>query len=284
MAYISCFKMVVGGIVKAHITDHRSGFSSGYTSVTKVGEPIQDTGIEFGVLKLDAQEEFTEQSEMESAYLLMQGQVAGRAGQTPFSHRRGSLFEDAPFCVHVSKDTPVTFKALSPVEIAICRTVNHRAFAVEIYGPERVPNEHRGAGQVDGACLRWVRTIFDDRSAHPNSQLVLGEVVNFPGRWSSYPPHHHPQPEIYHYRFTDASGYGHGELGDRVFKIRPYDTLKILDSQDHAQCSAPGYGMYYLWVIRHLPNERYTVPEFTEEHRWTMAPDASFWRPEVEVT
>ncbi len=37
--------------------------------------------------------------------------------------------------------------------------------------------------------------------------------------------------------------------------------------------------MYYSWVIRHLPGERYTVPEFTPDHTWTTEPDAQFWSP-----
>ena len=109
---------------------------------------------------------------------------------------------------------------------------------------------------------------------------MLGEVVNLPGDWSSYPPHHHAQPEIYHYRFTAPQGYGHAELGDEVFKIRQYDTLKIPAGLDHAQCAAPGYGMYYSWVIRHLPGRPYTAPEFTAEHAWTLDRDAGYWWPE----
>ena len=100
-----------------------------------------------------------------------------------------------------------------------------------------------------------------------------------PGGWSSYPPHHHPQPEIYHYRFTHPQGFGHAELGEQVFKVRQYDTIKILAGNDHAQCAAPGYGMYYSWVIRHLPGKPYTVPEFTADHAWTMTPGASYWQP-----
>jgi 5-deoxy-glucuronate isomerase len=61
--------------------------------------------------------------------------------------------------------------------------------------------------------------------------------------------------------------------------VKQYDTVKILDGNDHAQTAAPGYGMYYAWVIRHLPNNPYTVPEFTEAHRWTMAKDAAIWHP-----
>src|SRR5690606_22287859 len=135
------------------------------------------------------------------------------------------------------------------------------------------------AGQVRDRSLRFVRTIFDRRNSPPEVELVLGEVVTFPGGWSSYPPHHHPQPEIYHYRVTAPQGYGHAELGERVLKVRDRDTVCIPAGTDHAQCAAPGYGMYYAWVIRHLPDLPYTVPEFTAEHAWTMDANAGFWWP-----
>jgi 5-deoxy-glucuronate isomerase len=128
-------------------------------------------------------------------------------------------------------------------------------------------------------CLRLVRTLFDHSNSHPDAELVLGEVVTLPGRWSSYPPHHHPQPEIYHYRFDRPEGFGHAELGETVLKVRHNDTVRILAGNDHAQCAAPGFAMYYSWVIRHLSGNPYTVPEFTEAYRWTMAPDAPYWRP-----
>ncbi|MCG8511716.1 MAG: 5-deoxy-glucuronate isomerase, partial [Rhodospirillales bacterium] len=156
-----------------------------------------------------------------------------------------------------------------------------KPFEARVFTPEDVPNEHRGAGQVGGTCLRFVRTIFDNTNSDANAELVLGEVITMPGKWSSYPPHHHPQPEIYHYRFTDPRGFGHAELGEDVLKVRQYDTVKIFGPNDHPQCAAPGYGMYYSWVIRHLPGDRYTVPEFTEDHTWTLADDARFWEPKA---
>ncbi len=55
-----------------------------------------------------------------------------------------------------------------------------------------------------------------------------------------------------------------------MLKVRHFDTVKILDEVDHSQCAAPGYAMYYVWAIRHLPGNPYTVPEFTPEHRWMM--------------
>ena len=131
---------------------------------------------------------------------------------------------------------------------------------------------------MQNAGLRNVRLVFD-LSNRPDSNLVVGEVISFPGRWSSYPPHHHDQPEIYHYRFTEPPGYGHGENGEDVYKLRHGDTLFIEPGKDHAQVSAPGYGMYYLWFIRHLPGNPYTGFTFAAEHEWTLDPQKQGWSP-----
>jgi 5-deoxy-glucuronate isomerase len=157
-------------------------------------------------------------------------------------------------------------------------TPNRRAIGARLYRPEEVATEDRGAGLAQGACRRLVRTVFDHAS-RPDSNLVIGEVVNYPGRWSTYPPHHHPQPEIYHYRFTLPQGYGHAELGDRVFKVRGGDTSVIPGGLDHSQVSAPGYGMYYLWIIRHLPRRPYRGFTYTPEHAWLLDPRRQGWRP-----
>ena len=56
--------------------------------------------------------------------------------------------------------------------------------------------------------------------------------------------------------------------------MRESDTLSVHPGYDHAQSAAPGYAMYYSWAIRHLPGQKYSVPEFSEAHRWTMEADA----------
>ena len=263
----------------SHLTAHRAGFPDGYTAVTRAADPANATGIGFGVLRLAAGERWSQPVERETAWLLMSGSLRVEAGDVEATLSRGSLFDESASCLHVAAGTRVTLHATTACELTVYDCVNAAAFAPRVFRPADVPNEHRGKGQVRDRSLRYVRTSFDTRNSPPEAQLVLGEVVTFPGGWSSYPPHHHPQPEIYHYRFTAPQGYGHAELGEQVVKVRQYDSICIPAGNDHAQCAAPGYGMYYSWVIRHLPGLPYTVPEFTPEHAWTMAPGAQFWWP-----
>lgn len=262
-----------------HITDHRGGFGRGLTAITRHDDTAEPTGLGVAVLNLAAGEAYRETTPVETAFLLMSGAATVTAGNRQVSFARQSLFDDSPSCVHLPAGAELRIEATSAAELTVYRTANRKSFAPRFFLPADTADEQRGAGQVGGACLRLVRTIFDRTNSDQNAELVLGEVVTLPGRWSSYPPHHHPQPEIYHYRFTHPQGYGHAELGERVLKVKHYDTVKILDGNDHAQTAAPGYGMYYAWAIRHLPGNPYTVPEFAEEHRWTMAKDATIWHP-----
>ncbi len=215
-------------------------------------------------------------TQRETAIVLMSGAVKFPQHSSEV-HRRTSLFDENPTCLHLPAHTELSLFVEEAAELMVYDCPNQDSFSARLFLPEQVRHEDRGKGLLHGGAHRIVRTIFDGENSPQETHLVLGEVINFPGRWSSYPPHHHDQPEIYHYRFDKPQGYGHAEVGEQVFKVRHGESIKIVPGEDHSQCSAPGYAMYYSWVIRHLPNNPYTVPEFTEEHRWCMDKDADCW-------
>ncbi len=252
----------------------RQGYPAGHSVITSTDD---ESGVALSVLKLEAAASLT--PARETAWLLLSGSLDVEVDGKTHALVRRSVFDDSPSAVHVAAGTAVRLSPKDPVELLQCETANTRAFASVVYPATAVKDEHRGRGKVHDAAFRFVRTVFDGTNAPAEAELVLGEVVNFPGRWSSYPPHHHPQPELYHYRFSDPRGYGHAELGEEVMKVRHGDTLRILRGVDHPQCAAPGYAMYYAWVIRHLPGARYVGPEFNPEHTWTMDEEAPAWWP-----
>ena len=259
-----------------------SEFQHGYTLITDIDETTHDTGIRFGILKLKKNEKYKINSELESAFLLMNGECVFQYDAIEKKVNRLCYFNQNPYALHLAANQLAYLVALSDCEFAVTQVKNINSFSTTFYdSTNMLQSEHRGKDLLNNTAYRMVRTIFDKRNS-PQSNLVLGEVITAPGRWSSYPPHHHTQPEIYHYRFTEPQGYGHAECGDEVFKVRQYDTYKIIDMNDHAQAAAPGYGMYYLWVIRHLDEQPYHQPEFTKEHHWTALPEANerVWKGE----
>jgi 5-deoxy-glucuronate isomerase len=100
--------------------------------------------------------------------------------------------------------------------------------------------------------------------------LLVGETVA--EGWSSYPPHHHPQPEVYFYRFDPPQGFGFAQVGERAEIVRHNSAICIPPDADHAQSAAPGYAQYYLWVIRNLGDAPYTAPIDAPEHAWLLDP------------
>jgi len=258
----------------------RADWPQGHTAITRIGESDNDTGMDFGVLRLDAGETSEQGSTLEAAWLLLSGRATLRWDGGEATVERGSLFDQLPIALHAAGDTAVRLTAVTACEFVVARAVNAQRFAPRLFdAASMLQDEHRMPGVLDGTCYRRVRTIFDARN-RPEANLVLGEVVTQPGRWSSYPPHHHAHPEIYHYRFSEPAGYGHGESGETVARLRQGDTLKILDRGVHPQVAAPGYAMWYCWALLNLPGQPYRGPDFVPDHTWTMQPgaDQRCWR------
>ncbi len=247
------------------ITTYRDReFEEGYNDYVPL---VEDTGIRFQILVMGGRSTETIFSQdHETAILVIQGKgtLSIKGHTEPFN--RDNWIDQNPVVVHVPAGEEATLSADEQSRFAVITTANDQHFDGKIYTTGEIDVEHRGKDILDGTCYRLVRLAFDGTIAHPNAKLVLGEVLNFPGKWSSYPPHHHKQAEIYYYEFSSSDGYGHGELGDDVYKIKHQDILKITDARDHSQVSAPGYHMYYIWVIRHMDGAPYSGFEFTKPY------------------
>lgn len=259
--------------------DAKAGFGAGLTRVVR-REDAHQTGMNFSVLKLEQGEQFTIDDGLETAALLLYGQVDFSWQDHQQTVSRHSYFDEAPYVLHTPSAEAIHINAGSACELLIMQAENNRAFASTLFDSSNMlENEHRGQGLLDDVSYRIVRTVFDKRN-RPESNLVVGEIITFQGRWSSCPPHYHPQPEIYHYRFSELQGFAFAEDGEQALKVHHNDTLVITHQKTHAHAAAPGYALYTLWFIRHLEEAPYRVPDFVEEHEWCRHDSANkrVWR------
>src|SRR5438093_139519 len=260
---------MTGGLLRS---DFRPDAHLGYRLVLSF-EQEPETGMTLGTWMLAPEElVLIGSADSETAVLAFSGTGFLACAGRKLAFSRPNWVETAPTVIHCGAGNSIEiFNAGKiPVEALIVQTRNPRKFPARYYEATDIQIEHRGRGILQETCHRIVRLVFDDGNGPQESNLVLGEVVNFAGRWSSYPPHSHPQPEIYYYRFDPPNGYGYGELGDEVFKVRGGDLLAITNCRSHCQVSAPGYNMYYLWAVRHLEENRYNGFTFDPEHAWTL--------------
>ncbi len=272
----------------ALITKHRTGFEFGYTPITTLDSSIN---MEFGILKLRTGETYQKKEEdLETAIIVMSGngdliiprfhnnQPCSKKNPKKFRVKRDNVFSKPTTSFLLPKNTEYSITASDYMELSILKAKDKGSVPIVRYA-HKLKDEQRGKNLLDNTCWRTVRPIFDYESA-PKSNIVVGEVINFPGRWSSYPDHAHPQTELYHYRFNPKNGYGFAKLGqDNAFVTKNNDTLIIQGNQNHPQTSAPGYRMYYLWAIKHLENNPYKGFEFDKDHKWLLNSKSKIWSP-----
>ncbi|MDR1786755.1 MAG: 5-deoxy-glucuronate isomerase [Spirochaetaceae bacterium] len=263
---------------------HRPPFNRGFTTLVPRSGATADMLMDFGVLSQGSGDSITDTSGTdERVWLLSRGSAVLSWEGKEQEVSRPNLFDFSPWCLSVPAKTPVTIKAgKDGAEWYVCATENAKNFAPRLFTPEECRSEMRGEGTMNETSTRVVRTCFDD-TTRPESNLVIGEVIGVPGKWSSYPPHHHPQPEIYHYRFLPEQGFGLTAIGDTPYVLRERDTVCIREGQIHPHVTAPGYAMWYLWVIRHIEGAHYgpatATPIFVDEHAWVMGPQEKIWQP-----
>jgi 5-deoxy-glucuronate isomerase len=218
------------------------GLKNGYNLIISESKKSENTTMmNFGILQLETGQSYENSADEERVFLLLKGQIEFLFGKEKRKVSRNSYFDESPICLHAPQKTEVKIISNTNSEIVLISTQNDKFFEPTLY--DDVENEYRGKGTMQETSTRIVRTIFD-KNKSPKSNMVLGEVVNYPGKWSSYPPHHHPQPEIYHYRFFPQQGFGLALLGNEAIKVENGDTLKILNDKVHPHTAAPGYVMY----------------------------------------
>ena len=78
-----------------HVINHRDGFEAGLTEITRYDETEDNTGIGLAVLKLKAGENQEITTDVETAWLLMEGSLTVNLGSDDVELNRKSLFDES---------------------------------------------------------------------------------------------------------------------------------------------------------------------------------------------
>lgn len=249
---------------------------NGYNDYLNLEGDHGGTMMDVGLLIMEDKEtyEFVE-TRKESAYLLLEGDVTFVYCGNEVRGIRLNTFYHEPWCLHVPCNTEVKVISHGHSEIYVQKTENETEFEAKVYEPKDVCVQRAGSnGELMGCMRRNIKTIFDFENA-PYSNMVLGEVLNYPGKWSSYPPHHHTQPEVYFHRFDYPNGFGVSFANEEVY-TSGHNGLTVINHGFHSQGTAPGYAMCYVWGIRHLAGDPWEKTRINDEgHEWLWKENAN---------
>lgn len=234
--------------------------------------------IGLALAELDTGQSFESPGELETAIVVLSGVVDVEADGKSLGSAggRSSVFEGPGHAIYVPPRTALRLTAKGPAQFAI---------ATALPG-EGAPSRARIIGPADqrigevgkGNWSRGVRTILGPE--HAAGRLLLGETINPPGNWSSYPPHKHDREappeevrleEVYLFKVDPPEGFGvqvrYDDAGTEAFAVRDGD-MAIIRSGYHPVVAAPGYSLYYLWVM--AGEGRQMIPYFDPAHAWVQ--------------
>jgi 5-deoxy-glucuronate isomerase len=257
----------------------KADHSPGHHDVVPRQNPYT-TFLRFSTLSLAAGEEWTlDTADSEIVAVILTGTVTVQAGGTTFVDLGGrtSVFAELPTSVYLPRDTRVGFRAVSDVELGLCSAKAERRFEPFVISPDEVSVAERGADN-------WRRTVRDILTSNGEGRvdsIVVGETINAPGNWSSYPPHKHDgqfapeEPnfeEIYFYKLDPPSGmavqlhYTPDRSIDDAHVVRDGDTF-VIEKGYHPLTVAGGHSAYYLWAMAG-DSGRVLNPYIDPDYRW----------------
>jgi 5-deoxy-glucuronate isomerase len=227
---------------------------------------------------LDAGQSFESTGDLETVVVLLGGVVDVEANGESLGSAggRSSVFEGPGHAVYAPPGTVLRLKATTPAQIAIATAPAGQGAPLKarIIGP----GDQRLADVGKGNWSRTVRTVLGPE--HAAGRLLLGETINPPGNWSSYPPHKHDREappeevrleEVYFFKVGPPEGFGvqvrYDDAGTEAFTVRDGDSA-VIRSGYHPLVAAPGYSLYYLWIM--AGDGRQMIPYMDPAHAWVV--------------
>ncbi|MCG1011921.1 5-deoxy-glucuronate isomerase [Tepidanaerobacter sp. GT38] len=234
----------------------------GYTQIVKAGKDLNFCG--FGLLKLKANETHELKTEDEEAVLVI---LSGKCHVTVNGQKftdlgeRKDVFSGNPTSVYIPIHSSFKVEETQglDLEVAVVSAKAEKKFEPFVVRPEEVVCNHRGILNYQ----RDVRDIIVDNAEGKVHRIVVGETISYPGQWSSYPSHKHDKhnppyeanlEEVYYFKVKPEGGFGvqvmyNDDLTLReAYMIKDGDTV-ILPEGYHPVAAAPGFQVYYLWVM-----------------------------------
>lgn len=254
----------------------RKDIAEGYTCLVGPGEGGLQY-LEVGILKLPADRSYSSTAEgSEVALVIFSGQATVEAGGERWAGLGGrtDVFQGPGESVYVPPGASYTVTAETDLEMGVCKALTDFRGEPQVVRATEVETGWRGRRNFE----RRIRNIMLDNVQA--GRLLVGETINPPGNWSSFPPHKHDQvipgmetklEEVYLYKIAPEQGFGlqrlyttEGDL-DQVFVLKNNDAVAFPRGY-HPVVVAPGYKLYYLWAL--AGEERRMQPHDDPDHEW----------------
>lgn len=169
-------------------------------------------------------------------------------------HRK-NVFEQPPIAVYLPPYSEYTIEFEEKTEICVAGCKGKGTGKVKFLNSKDI--KFRRVGEE--TYFRNIADIIPE--TFPAEKILVGETINDPGNWSSYPPHKHdrnnppeeyPLEELYFFKIYPPTGFAvirvFDEETDNLFLIKNNEIVTIPKGY-HPVGVVPKHQIYYLWVM-----------------------------------
>ena len=236
---------------------------------------------EFGIIQMRKGEESTlANGSNETALVVLGGKCVVSGGNFEFRNvgDRKDVFSGKAHAVYIPCKNTYEIKALTKLEIAWMQSPSKLASKPAHITPDMVKQSSIGRDNFTRTAFMIIDDSFDCQ------HFFIGEALVPSGNWASYPPHRHDfdnlpvevdMEETYFFKFSPSQGFGIQRIYtddrsiDETYTIQNNDTVGIPKGYHPVVC-APGYTMYYLWVM--TGKNRKFLSYKDPAHAWAAGP------------
>lgn len=185
---------------------------------------------------------------------------------------RKDVFSGKPAGAYIPLDSRFSVKGRD-AEIALCAAKCGKKTKPAVFSPEDILVKTVGSGD----CEREVRLVIPPETCSVN--LILGETINPPGKWSSTPPARHEKnnlpgeslhEEIYYFKTDRPKGWGIERIYSPERNVDEFiyveDNTAAFMPWGYHQVAAPtNTTLYYLFFLAGEGNKlaQYTDPDYS---------------------
>jgi 5-deoxy-glucuronate isomerase len=254
----------------------RTNIGEGYNRLVGPGEGGLQY-LEMGILTLRSGGSYScTVVESETALVIFSGRATIDVGDVRWDHLGGrtDVFEGPGDSVYVPPAVSFAVTAETPLEVGVCKALTDFQGEPQVIRASEVAVDWRGRRNFE----RRIRNVMLDNVQA--GRLLVGETINPPGNWSSFPSHKHDEAvpgaetkleEVYLYKVMPEQGFGlqrlytaQGDI-DHAFVLHNNEAVAFPRGY-HPVVAAPGYRLYYLWAL--AGEERRMQPRDDPDHAW----------------
>lgn len=254
--------------------------TGGYTKISSLGDGDLKL-TEFGIINLRKGKDFSaDTGKFETALIVLGGncEIYGENFNFSITDGRKDVFSGKPYTIYIPSGMTYTIKATADVEIAWTASPSTLKSEPYMIAPSQVKEVHIGKENYQRDAYLMLTDEF------PSEHLFIGEAYVPSGNHASYPPHRHEfdnlptevaMEEVYFFRFNPEQGYGIQKIYtddksiDFTCTVKQNDTT-LIPRGYHPVINAPGYTMYYLWIMAGM-NHRKFLSIIDPVHKWITA-------------